>query len=154
MMSSFYSAKLNFTSIIEWKGIDCPVFFLKLSATHTCCILMWVSLIFQMLSFLQTKEEKLNPFHFSLKAKIKGKMILFSVCLALCQLSGFNCCLYLFLSTVFTAEQYQQHQEQLALMQKQQLEQSQQQQQANNSATTTNTQVSEDGHTCICCKGR
>ncbi|XP_050922572.1 enhancer of polycomb homolog 1 isoform X2 [Lates calcarifer] len=33
---------------------------------------------------------------------------------------------------VFTAEQYQQHQEQLALMQKQQLEQSQQQQQANN----------------------
>ncbi|CAJ1081664.1 enhancer of polycomb homolog 1-like isoform X1 [Xyrichtys novacula] len=49
---------------------------------------------------------------------------------------------------VFTAEQYQQHQEQLALMQKQQLEQSQQQQQqqqqqqANNSATTTpNTQT-------------
>uniref|UniRef100_A0A665X370 Enhancer of polycomb homolog n=1 Tax=Echeneis naucrates TaxID=173247 RepID=A0A665X370_ECHNA len=46
---------------------------------------------------------------------------------------------------VFTAEQYQQHREQLALMQKQQLEQSQQQQQANNPATTTNTQVSEDG---------
>ncbi|XP_067342441.1 enhancer of polycomb homolog 1 isoform X2 [Channa argus] len=43
---------------------------------------------------------------------------------------------------VFTAEQYQQHQEQLALMHKQQLEQSQQQQQqANNSATTTNTQA-------------
>ncbi|XP_051267257.1 enhancer of polycomb homolog 1 isoform X2 [Dicentrarchus labrax] len=40
---------------------------------------------------------------------------------------------------VFTAEQYQQHQEQLALMQKQQLEQSQQQQQANNPATTTTT---------------
>lgn len=49
--------------------------------------------------------------------------------------------------TVFTAEQYQQHQEQLALMQKQQLEQSeqQQQQQANNVTTTTNTQVSVDG---------
>ncbi|KAL4001306.1 ubiquitin carboxyl-terminal hydrolase 12/46 [Sarotherodon galilaeus] len=44
---------------------------------------------------------------------------------------------------VFTAEQYQQHQEQLALMQKQQLEQSeQQQQQANIVPTTTNTQVS------------
>ncbi|XP_041669809.1 enhancer of polycomb homolog 1-like isoform X2 [Cheilinus undulatus] len=43
---------------------------------------------------------------------------------------------------VFTAEQYQQHQEQLALMQKQQLEQSQQQQQqANNPTTTTNTQA-------------
>ncbi|GAA6227176.1 enhancer of polycomb homolog 1-like [Lates japonicus] len=43
---------------------------------------------------------------------------------------------------VFTAEQYQQHQEQLALMQKQQLEQSQQQQQANsNPPTTTNTQA-------------
>ncbi|XP_069015888.1 enhancer of polycomb homolog 1-like isoform X2 [Embiotoca jacksoni] len=40
---------------------------------------------------------------------------------------------------VFTAEQYQQHQEQLALMQKQQLEQSQQQQQANNPATTGTT---------------
>ncbi|KAI3355449.1 hypothetical protein L3Q82_018285 [Scortum barcoo] len=46
---------------------------------------------------------------------------------------------------VFTAEQYQQHQEQLALMQKQQLEQSHQQQQANNPAATTaatNTQQS------------
>ncbi|XP_059182761.1 enhancer of polycomb homolog 1-like isoform X1 [Centropristis striata] len=42
---------------------------------------------------------------------------------------------------VFTAEQYQQHQEQLAQMQKQQLEQSQQQQQANNPATTNNTQA-------------
>ncbi|KAM4533372.1 enhancer of polycomb homolog 1-like isoform 3-T3 [Odontesthes bonariensis] len=42
---------------------------------------------------------------------------------------------------VFTAEQYQQHQEQLALMQKQQLEQSQQQQQANIPVTTTNTQA-------------
>uniref|UniRef100_A0A673CXE4 Enhancer of polycomb homolog n=1 Tax=Sphaeramia orbicularis TaxID=375764 RepID=A0A673CXE4_9TELE len=43
---------------------------------------------------------------------------------------------------VFTAEQYQQHQEQLALMQKQQLEQSQQQQQANSSAASTpNTQA-------------
>ncbi|XP_042079031.1 enhancer of polycomb homolog 1 isoform X1 [Haplochromis burtoni] len=43
---------------------------------------------------------------------------------------------------VFTAEQYQQHQEQLALMQKQQLEQSeQQQQQANIVPTTTNTQA-------------
>uniref|UniRef100_A0AAX7UV52 Enhancer of polycomb homolog n=1 Tax=Astatotilapia calliptera TaxID=8154 RepID=A0AAX7UV52_ASTCA len=42
---------------------------------------------------------------------------------------------------MFTAEQYQQHQEQLALMQKQQLEQSeQQQQQANIVPTTTNTQ--------------
>lgn len=49
--------------------------------------------------------------------------------------------------TVFTAEQYQQHQEQLALMQKQQLEQSeQQQQQANIVPTTTNTQVSVDRH--------
>ncbi|XP_020500847.1 enhancer of polycomb homolog 1 isoform X1 [Labrus bergylta] len=54
---------------------------------------------------------------------------------------------------VFTAEQYQQHQEQLALMQKQQLEQSQQQQQQkqqqqqqqqsnnNNTTTTTNAQA-------------
>uniref|UniRef100_UPI0037E94735 enhancer of polycomb homolog 1-like isoform X1 n=2 Tax=Semicossyphus pulcher TaxID=241346 RepID=UPI0037E94735 len=53
---------------------------------------------------------------------------------------------------VFTAEQYQQHQEQLALMQKQQLEQSQQQKQqqqqqqqqqqhANKPATTINTQA-------------
>lgn len=51
----------------------------------------------------------------------------------------------LFSHTVFTAEQYQQHQEQLALMQKQQLEQSeQQQQQANIVPTTTNTQVSVD----------
>ncbi|XP_029002753.1 enhancer of polycomb homolog 1 isoform X2 [Betta splendens] len=40
---------------------------------------------------------------------------------------------------VFTAEQYQQHQEQLALMQKQQLEQSQLQQQANIPVTTTTT---------------
>ncbi|XP_051796606.1 enhancer of polycomb homolog 1 isoform X2 [Acanthochromis polyacanthus] len=42
---------------------------------------------------------------------------------------------------VFTAEQYQQHQEQLALMQKQQLEQSQQQQQANTPATATTAQA-------------
>ncbi|TDG97509.1 hypothetical protein EPR50_G00226810 [Perca flavescens] len=42
---------------------------------------------------------------------------------------------------VFTAEQYQQHQEQLAHMQKQQLEQSKQQQQANNSAAATNPQA-------------
>lgn len=37
MMSSFYSAKLNFTSIIEWKGIDCPVlfFFFKSCQPHT-----------------------------------------------------------------------------------------------------------------------
>uniref|UniRef100_A0A3Q1F0Z4 Enhancer of polycomb homolog n=1 Tax=Acanthochromis polyacanthus TaxID=80966 RepID=A0A3Q1F0Z4_9TELE len=42
-------------------------------------------------------------------------------------------------STVFTAEQYQQHQEQLALMQKQQLEQSQQQQQANTPALASKT---------------
>ncbi|XP_071387426.1 enhancer of polycomb homolog 1-like isoform X3 [Centroberyx affinis] len=41
---------------------------------------------------------------------------------------------------VFTAEQYQQHQEQLALMQKQQLEQIQQQLQTNHSASTTNAQ--------------
>uniref|UniRef100_UPI003AB01D9A enhancer of polycomb homolog 1-like isoform X2 n=1 Tax=Centroberyx gerrardi TaxID=166262 RepID=UPI003AB01D9A len=40
----------------------------------------------------------------------------------------------------FTAEQYQQHQEQLALMQKQQLEQIQQQQQANSTATANSTQ--------------
>ncbi|KAM3866402.1 enhancer of polycomb homolog 1-like [Diretmus argenteus] len=39
----------------------------------------------------------------------------------------------------FTAEQYQQHQEQLALMQKQQLEQIQQQQQANSTATANST---------------
>ncbi|XP_068590875.1 enhancer of polycomb homolog 1-like isoform X1 [Cebidichthys violaceus] len=39
----------------------------------------------------------------------------------------------------FTAEQYQQHQEQLALMQKQQLEQIQLQQQANSTATTNST---------------
>ncbi|XP_076014152.1 enhancer of polycomb homolog 1 isoform X2 [Genypterus blacodes] len=42
---------------------------------------------------------------------------------------------------LFTAEQYQQHQEQLVLMQKQQLEQIQQQQQANNSASSTNAQA-------------
>ncbi|XP_047424024.1 enhancer of polycomb homolog 1-like isoform X1 [Mugil cephalus] len=42
---------------------------------------------------------------------------------------------------VFTAEQYQQHQEQLALMQKQQLEQSQQQQQASNPVPSTNAQA-------------
>uniref|UniRef100_A0A3P8SAI5 Enhancer of polycomb homolog n=2 Tax=Amphiprion percula TaxID=161767 RepID=A0A3P8SAI5_AMPPE len=42
---------------------------------------------------------------------------------------------------VFTAEQYRQHQEQLALMQKQQLEQSQQQQQANTPATATTAQA-------------
>ncbi|XP_008300437.1 enhancer of polycomb homolog 1-like isoform X2 [Stegastes partitus] len=40
----------------------------------------------------------------------------------------------------FTAEQYQQHQEQLALMQKQQLEQIQLQQQANSTATANSTQ--------------
>uniref|UniRef100_A0A3Q1BL93 Enhancer of polycomb homolog n=1 Tax=Amphiprion ocellaris TaxID=80972 RepID=A0A3Q1BL93_AMPOC len=40
---------------------------------------------------------------------------------------------------VFTAEQYRQHQEQLALMQKQQLEQSQQQQQANTPALASKT---------------
>uniref|UniRef100_A0A3P8UD28 Enhancer of polycomb homolog n=1 Tax=Cynoglossus semilaevis TaxID=244447 RepID=A0A3P8UD28_CYNSE len=43
--------------------------------------------------------------------------------------SGLNRTFACFPSTVFTAEQYQQHQEQLVLMQKQQLEQSQQQQQ-------------------------
>ncbi|XP_035526435.1 enhancer of polycomb homolog 1-like isoform X2 [Morone saxatilis] len=42
----------------------------------------------------------------------------------------------------FTAEQYQQHQEQLALMQKQQLEQVQLQQQANSSTTANSTHVS------------
>lgn len=47
------------------------------------------------------------------------------------------------MSTVFTAEQYQQHQEQLVLMQKQQLEQSQQQQANNPAIATANTQVSE-----------
>lgn len=86
MMSSFYSAKLNSLPSLSGRGLTVLFFFLKLSATHTCCILMWVSLIFQTPSFLQTKEEKLNPFHFSLKAKIKGKMILFSVCPAVCQL--------------------------------------------------------------------
>uniref|UniRef100_A0A3B5AVR6 Enhancer of polycomb homolog n=1 Tax=Stegastes partitus TaxID=144197 RepID=A0A3B5AVR6_9TELE len=43
-------------------------------------------------------------------------------------------------SQPFTAEQYQQHQEQLALMQKQQLEQIQLQQQANSTATANSTQ--------------
>uniref|UniRef100_A0A3P8TCN5 Enhancer of polycomb homolog n=1 Tax=Amphiprion percula TaxID=161767 RepID=A0A3P8TCN5_AMPPE len=42
--------------------------------------------------------------------------------------------------SAFTAEQYQQHQEQLALMQKQQLEQIQLQQQANSTATANSTQ--------------
>ncbi|XP_028448768.1 enhancer of polycomb homolog 1 isoform X1 [Perca flavescens] len=42
-------------------------------------------------------------------------------------------------TAAFTAEQYQQHQEQLALMQKQQLEQIQLQQQANSTATTNST---------------
>uniref|UniRef100_A0A7N6BW73 Enhancer of polycomb homolog n=1 Tax=Anabas testudineus TaxID=64144 RepID=A0A7N6BW73_ANATE len=56
-------------------------------------------------------------------------------------LPGFDQCILSFLCTVLTAEQYQQHQEQLALMQKQQLEQSQQQQQANNPAPSTNTQA-------------
>lgn len=42
----------------------------------------------------------------------------------------------------FTAEQYQQHQEQLTLMQKQQLEQVQLQQQAGSTAVTNNPQVS------------
>lgn len=63
------------------------------------------------------------------------------------QILLFDQCILSLPSTVFTAEQYQQHQEQLALMQKQQLEQSQQQQQANNPAPTTNTQVSKDAHT-------
>lgn len=43
--------------------------------------------------------------------------------------------------SALTAEQYQQHQEQLALMQKQQLEQIQLQQQANSTATANSTQV-------------
>uniref|UniRef100_A0A4W6CPC2 Enhancer of polycomb homolog n=1 Tax=Lates calcarifer TaxID=8187 RepID=A0A4W6CPC2_LATCA len=43
-------------------------------------------------------------------------------------------------TSAFTAEQYQQHQEQLALMQKQQLEQIQLQQQANSTATANSTQ--------------
>ncbi|KAM9712776.1 enhancer of polycomb homolog 1-like isoform 1-T1 [Menidia menidia] len=42
---------------------------------------------------------------------------------------------------VFTAEQYEHHREQLALMQKQQLQQSQQQQQANVPVTTASTQT-------------
>lgn len=44
--------------------------------------------------------------------------------------------------SAFTAEQYQQHQEQLALMQKEQLEQIQLQQQANSTATANSTHVS------------
>ncbi|KAF1384215.1 hypothetical protein PFLUV_G00140360 [Perca fluviatilis] len=44
-------------------------------------------------------------------------------------------------TAAFTAEQYQQHQEQLALMQKQQLEQIQLQQQANSTATTNSTKT-------------
>uniref|UniRef100_A0A3Q0QTP9 Enhancer of polycomb homolog n=1 Tax=Amphilophus citrinellus TaxID=61819 RepID=A0A3Q0QTP9_AMPCI len=49
-------------------------------------------------------------------------------------------------SQPFTAEQYQQHQEQLALMHKQQLEQVQQQQ-ANSTATANSTQVSSLANT-------
>ncbi|KAK1885344.1 Enhancer of polycomb like 1 [Dissostichus eleginoides] len=61
--------------------------------------------------------------------------------------------------SVFTAEQYQQHQEQLALMQKQQLEQSQQQQANNPAVPTHNTQVSSrvqdvgPGQRSVCCVG-
>ena len=44
--------------------------------------------------------------------------------------------------SAFTAEQYQQHLEQLALMQKQQLEQIQLQQQANSTTTANSTHVS------------
>lgn len=44
--------------------------------------------------------------------------------------------------SAFTAEQYQQHQAQLALMQKEQLEQIQLQQQANSTATANSTHVS------------
>lgn len=57
------------------------------------------------------------------------------------------CCM--FVTTVcpsaFTAEQYQQHQEQLALMQKEQLELIQLQQQANSTATANSTHVSFPG---------
>lgn len=65
----------------------------------------------------------------------------------LCPYLGCDLCVRIchVLSSVFTAEQYQQHQEQLALMQKHQLEQIQQQQQANNIASTPNTQVRKDG---------
>uniref|UniRef100_A0A8D3A2V4 Enhancer of polycomb homolog n=1 Tax=Scophthalmus maximus TaxID=52904 RepID=A0A8D3A2V4_SCOMX len=45
--------------------------------------------------------------------------------------------------SAFTAEQYQQHQEQLGLMQKQQLEQIQLQQRANSTATANSTRVSD-----------
>uniref|UniRef100_A0A3Q1I618 Enhancer of polycomb homolog n=1 Tax=Anabas testudineus TaxID=64144 RepID=A0A3Q1I618_ANATE len=47
----------------------------------------------------------------------------------------------------FTAEQYQQHQEELALMQKQQLEQVQLQQQTNSNATANSTQVGSRANT-------
>ncbi|XP_070774445.1 enhancer of polycomb homolog 1-like isoform X3 [Enoplosus armatus] len=53
--------------------------------------------------------------------------------------SSFNSALSTPTDLTFTAEQYQQHQEQLALMQKQQLEQIRLQQQANSTATTNST---------------
>lgn len=55
-----------------------------------------------------------------------------------------RCCnpAYFPLFSALTAEQYQQHQEQLALMQKQQLEQIQLQQQANSTTTANSTVVS------------
>lgn len=49
--------------------------------------------------------------------------------------------------TAFTAEQYQQHQEQLALMHREQLEQVQLQQQANSTAAANSTHVSVQANT-------
>lgn len=68
------------------------------------------------------------------------------VCLCiLCE--GWGTCLFRSVTnhlfpSAFTAEQYQQHQEQLALMHKEQLEQVQLQQQANSTATANSTHVS------------
>lgn len=61
------------------------------------------------------------------------------VCLFACDPSDL---LLLFRWSVLSLEQYQQHQEQLALMQKEQLEQIQQQLQASDSPSAANTQVS------------
>lgn len=63
-------------------------------------------------------------------------VICFGTVRCVCYLCIFMKC-FLVLCSAFTAEQYQQHQQQLALMQKQQLAQIQQQQANSNSSTTT-----------------
>lgn len=64
-----------------------------------------------------------------------------------CQISVLSSVSCLPFSAVFTAEQYQQHQEQLALMQKQQLEQSRQQQTTTNNNNTTTTATTTTANT-------